>query len=235
MTATPIRVAHAGTGPPAGKRCAASWPIPTALLSMSDSFSHIHIQEIGVYDHYAVEPVIRGVMGFGQSPSYDAPLVGGGGFASFWGPLVRQLADRLHIELDDMSIISDHAVYTRTSRHRQVQWKRVRRSRGGSPAKLDRRAPGDHRRAHHLDGTARRPGVAAIRHGVGESNYRIVIDGSPNLRCDLDLGRNADVWGSVSATAMRMVNLIPAVVQASPGLLSALDLPLLPGRQLSPA
>jgi hypothetical protein len=34
------------------------------------------------------------------------------------------------------------------------------------------------------------------------------------------------VWGSVSATAMRAVNLIPSVVAPRPGLLSALDLPL---------
>jgi 2,4-diaminopentanoate dehydrogenase len=68
--------------------------------------------------------------------------------------------------------------------------------------------------------------------GVGESNYRVTITGNPNMRCDLDLGKHGDVWGSVSATAMRLVNLIPSVVAASPGLVSALDLPLVPGRRV---
>ena len=40
--------------------------------------------------------------------------------------------------------------------------------------------------------------------------------------CELDLGRSGGVWGSVSGTAMRLVNLIPAVAAAPPGLLSAL-------------
>jgi hypothetical protein len=68
--------------------------------------------------------------------------------------------------------------------------------------------------------------------GVGESNYRIRIDGNPSLRCDLDLGKTDGIWGSVGATAMRLVNLIPAVAAAPPGLISALDLPLTPSRRL---
>lgn len=71
--------------------------------------------------------------------------------------------------------------------------------------------------------------------GVGESNYRIVIDGNPSMRCELDLGKRGDVWGSVSATAMRLVNLIPELPSALKGLLSALDLPLTPsGRVVTP-
>jgi hypothetical protein len=68
--------------------------------------------------------------------------------------------------------------------------------------------------------------------GVGESNYRIVIDGNPSMRCDLDLGRRGEVWGSVSGTAMRMVNLIPALPDARAGLISSLDLPLMPSRRV---
>ena len=69
--------------------------------------------------------------------------------------------------------------------------------------------------------------------GVGESNYRIVIDGNPSMRCDLDLGRCGDVWGSVSGTAMRMVNLIPEMPDAPMGLISSLDLPLTPSRRMT--
>lgn len=35
---------------------------------------------------------------------------------------------------------------------------------------------------------------------------------------------------TLNATAMRLVNAIPAVVDAPPGLLTALDLPLITGR-----
>ena len=38
--------------------------------------------------------------------------------------------------------------------------------------------------------------------------------------------------GGLKATAMRLVNAIPAVVDAPPGLVTALDLPLVTGRGL---
>ena len=69
--------------------------LPMALLSMSDAVEHVLIQEFGIYDHYDVEPIIRGVMGFGQPPSYQAPISTGGAFVAYWGGMVRQLADRM--------------------------------------------------------------------------------------------------------------------------------------------
>jgi len=40
--------------------------------------------------------------------------------------------------------------------------------------------------------------------------------------------------GGVLSTAMRIVNAIPDVVAARPGMLSTLDLPVTPGRHLMP-
>ncbi|MGV0793614.1 hypothetical protein [Mycolicibacterium sp. XJ1819] len=87
--------------------------LPMTPLTVSDSVEHIHIQEIGIYDHYDVEPVIREIMGFGQSPSYEAPIASGGAFVAFWGPMVRQLADRLDVELDEIVGSNDFAVHDR--------------------------------------------------------------------------------------------------------------------------
>jgi hypothetical protein len=60
-----------------------------------------------------------------------------------------------------------------------------------------------------------------------DGTYRVVIDGEPGLSCELTVGTpetfSAD---GMLATAMRIVNAIPAVCAAPPGLLSSLDLPL---------
>jgi hypothetical protein len=204
-----------------------------ALLTMSDSVQHVLIQEIGIYDHYDVEPVIRGIMGFGQTPSYEAPIASGGAFVAFWGPMVRQLADRLGVELDDVIGTSDYAVHDRD----------LNTSVGLMEAGtvIARRVACEGRvggrkviTAEHI--TRMASGVAPdwpTFDGVGESNYRVTIDGNPNMRCDLDLGRADGIWGSVSATAMRLVNLIPSVATAPAGLTTALDFPLTPGRRLS--
>jgi 2,4-diaminopentanoate dehydrogenase len=65
--------------------------------------------------------------------------------------------------------------------------------------------------------------------------YRIRIDGEPDIRCDMTTslrepkasGSGMDAGaGAMVSTAMRVVNAIPYVVDAKPGLLTALDLPL---------
>jgi 4-hydroxy-tetrahydrodipicolinate reductase len=68
---------------------------------------------------------------------------------------------------------------------------------------------------------------------TGRGVYRVEIDGSPTMRCELELTENADHdLGARVAGSARMVNAIPAVHRAKPGLLSALDLPLVTGAGL---
>ncbi len=206
--------------------------LPMALLTMSDSIDHIHIQEIGIYDHYDVEPVIRGIMGFGQAPTYAAPITTGGAFVAFWGPMVRQLADKLNLELDEVLGTDDFAVHDRDldTSVGVMEAGTVVARRVACEGRIAGRAIIT---AEHITRMAAEvaPDWPTFE-GVGESNYRITIDGNPSMRCDLDLGRRGEVWGSVSGTAMRLVNLIPLLQGAPVGLISALDLPLNPGRRV---
>jgi hypothetical protein len=61
-----------------------------------------------------------------------------------------------------------------------------------------------------------------------DATYRVDIDGDPDIHCELTLGA-AEGHGAgraaMAATAMRVVNAIPYVVDAEPGLLSSLDVP----------
>jgi 4-hydroxy-tetrahydrodipicolinate reductase len=61
-----------------------------------------------------------------------------------------------------------------------------------------------------------------------------VVTGEPNYTVDLQLlGKDGDHnTAGLKATAMRIVNSIPAVVEAKPGLVSSIDLPLVTGRGL---
>ncbi len=65
-------------------------------------------------------------------------------------------------------------------------------------------------------------------------NYRIEITGEPCYALDLCLSSpNGDHnHAGVLATAMRIVNAIPAVVAAEPGICTTLDLPLVTGKGL---
>jgi hypothetical protein len=64
------------------------------------------------------------------------------------------------------------------------------------------------------------------------SVHRVAIEGSPPLTLDLALKAGPGGRGGVLATAMRVVNAIPAVCDAPPGLVTTLDLPIAPRRRL---
>lgn len=67
----------------------------------------------------------------------------------------------------------------------------------------------------------------------GRGLYRVEIEGSPSIRCEFEMAEDHDHdLGARIAGASRMVNAIPAVCAAPPGLLSALDLPLIAGAGL---
>jgi len=68
----------------------------------------------------------------------------------------------------------------------------------------------------------------------GNGSYRVIIRGTPVMRCELEFeDEHGDhAVGGVILTATRIVNAIPAVCAAPPGLLSTLDLPLITGRGL---
>ncbi len=68
----------------------------------------------------------------------------------------------------------------------------------------------------------------------GAGCYRVVVRGEPYYTLDLQLlGRDGDHnTAGLKATAMRLVNAVPAIVAAPPGLLTSLDLPLVTGRGL---
>jgi hypothetical protein len=60
-----------------------------------------------------------------------------------------------------------------------------------------------------------------------DGTYRVIIEGEPNLQCELLVGSADDFYeAGMIATAMRIVNAIPYVHDAAPGLVSSLDLPL---------
>jgi hypothetical protein len=74
------------------------------------------------------------------------------------------------------------------------------------------------------------PGWPALSNG--RSGYRMEIAGSPSYTCEIEpVGDSGDHnEAGILGTAMRVVNAIPAVCAAPPGLVSPVDLPLFTSR-----
>jgi 4-hydroxy-tetrahydrodipicolinate reductase len=70
-----------------------------------------------------------------------------------------------------------------------------------------------------------------LRLASGRSGYQIEVNGTPSFRCEVEpIGANGDHNDAgITGTAMRMLNAIPAVCAAAPGLVTPLDLPLFTG------
>jgi 4-hydroxy-tetrahydrodipicolinate reductase len=204
--------------------------LPLALTSISERIEEVRCQEILDYSTYDNRKVLFDIMGFGST---ETPLLlQPGVLALAWGSVVRQIAAGLGIELDDVQATHEQIPAPETF---EIKSGVVE---AGTPAALRFEVKGIYRgRAvcvlEHV--TRLRPDLAPDwPQPTGHGCYRVIITGEPTMTLDLQLMASDGDHNTagLKTTAMRLVNAIPAVVAAPPGLLTALDLPLITGRGL---
>jgi len=203
-----------------------------ALTGISERIDEVRCLEILDYSTYDNAQVLFDIMGFGK-PMDEVPMLLQPGVLSLaWGSVVRQLAAGLDVTLDEVTERSERlpapetfdidsgTIPTGTAAALRFE---VRGMRGGRPVVV----------LEHV--TRLRPDLAPEwPQPAGQGCYRVVVSGEPNYTLDLQLlGTDGDHnTAGLKATAMRLVNAIPAVIAAPPGLLTALDLPPITGRGL---
>jgi 2,4-diaminopentanoate dehydrogenase len=198
--------------------------LPLTLLTLSDTVHTVRTQEIFLYHEYPVTFTIFDVFGFGKPLEYDAIMATSGAQAGTWGPPVRMIADRLGVELDEIRETYEKVVTPRridtaagvieAGTVGAVRFETIGVVNGRDAIVIEH----VNRMADDLA-----PEWPSGRHGT----YRVIIEGVPNLQCELTIGttETASDDGMV-ATTMRIVNAIPYVCEAPAGLVSSLDLPL---------
>lgn len=203
--------------------------LPLTLSGLCERWDEIRVLEIINYCTYDQPTVLFDTMGFG-APLDHTPLLLTPGTLSFaWGGTVRLLAEGLGVTLDriDETYEKRPAVRPIPVCGRTVE--------PGTMAALRFEVQGivGGRPAIVVEHVTRLDDALAPDWPVGNGSYRVVITGVPSIRCEFEMAENGDhAVGGVVVTATRLVNAIPAVCQARPGLLSALDLPLITGRGL---
>ncbi|MDH3211202.1 MAG: hypothetical protein OEM05_01845 [Myxococcales bacterium] len=204
--------------------------LPIALSSLSERIESIRAQEIFNYATYDQAETLFEVMGFGKPPGHPAPLLLPGALTMGWGPSVRMVADALGVTLDEVRQL--HEVVVADAPFEIPAGKIDAGTVAGLRFEVQGIVAGEPRIViEHV--TRLRDDIAPHwPRGNGPGTYRVVIEGMPSMRCDLDIGFRSDdhnVDGCV-ASAMRVVNAIPQVCRAEPGLKSWLDLPGIAGR-----
>ena len=200
--------------------------IPLALASACERVDSIRVLEILNYDTYDQPQVLFDTMGFAQPPDATPILLAPGILGFAWGGTINALAAGLGLKVDE---IREHHERVTTDETFEVPSGTVEK---GTTAGLRFEVSGI------VDGKPRVivEHVTRLRDDIapewpqpaGGGCYRIVIEGEPRVVTDVQyIGSDGDHnTGGLIATAMRLVNAIPAVCEAPPGLLSVFDIPL---------
>ena len=206
--------------------------VPLTVSGFSERIDSVRVMEILNYNTYLQPEVLFDTMGFGKPLDHTPILLIPGILTQAWGGVIQMLAAGLGVELDEVReqyerVPADETYETPVGTvekgtaaglHFEIQG-----IVGGRPAIVV-----EHVTRMHDDVAPDWP------QPLGKGCYRVIVQGSPNMTLDFQLvGEDGDHnTGGLVATAMRVVNAIPAVCAAPPGLVSTLDLPLVTGSHL---
>jgi len=207
--------------------------VPLALAGTCQSIEQIRCMEIINYDTYDSATVMFDVMGFGK-PLDELPMLLQPGVLSLaWGSVVRQLAAGIGVELDEVK-----ETYVREPAPDDFDIASGHIPKGSAAAlRFEVQGIKDGKVAVVLEHVTRlrddlRPDWPQPAQEGG--SYRVEVTGEPSYALDLCLSSpNGDHnHAGLVATAARVVNAIPAVIDAEPGIATTLDLPLITGKGL---
>ncbi|MFK7897324.1 MAG: dihydrodipicolinate reductase [Myxococcota bacterium] len=195
------------------------------LATMSNKIEEVRTQEFFTYTDYPVAFTIFEVFGLGKPMDHRCIMEMPGVQASAWAPPVRMVADALGVELDEI-----RETYEKHETPRRIEAAAGVIEPGTCGAvRFETIGVVDGRDAIVIEHINRMALDLAPNWPQSERDgtYHVDIKGDPSLSADLLLGQpdNFSEHGMV-ATTMRVINAIPAVCAAEPGIVTPLDLPL---------
>jgi hypothetical protein len=219
--------------------------LPLVLSGVSRVIDSVRVTEIFNYATYPDKSAVYEILGFGKPPEFTPFAANPGIFTFGWGPVLHQLAAGLGVRIDHVDesverVAAEEPFDTPTGHIAAGTIGAMRSTLTGYVGDRPTFVVDHVTRMHddiapdwpqpHISMWPRDLGYGGAS---GRGVYRVEIAGSPSMHCELELADDHDHdLGARVAGASRMVNAIPAVCEAPPGLLSALDLPLITGHGL---
>jgi hypothetical protein len=199
----------------------ATTDLAIAALAPADRVDCVRVLELGWFGDYNSEHSLKEYFGFGKPPGFQPLLVTSGRMKDLWEPTLQQIAEVLGVEIDGWETLYetdclDHDVEAgigviKAGTAAVIHFE-LRAMAGGKPIVV----------VEHVDAVARGAGQQWKKpHGPFDLVHRIEIEGDPSFSVEVGYPRGA----AGKATAMPVVNAIPAVCAARPGLVGPLDIP----------
>ena len=219
--------------------------LPLVLTGVSRVIESVRVTEMFNYATYPDKAAVYEILGFGKPPEFTAFAATPGVFTFGWGPVLHQLAAGLGIKIDHIDESNERIPATESfdTPTGHIAAGTIAAMRSTLTGYVGDKATFvvDHvtRMRDDIAPDWPQPHITIepkdLGYGLasGRGLYRVEIEGSPSMRCEFEMAEDHDHdLGARMAGASRMVNAIPAVCAAPPGLLSALDLPLITGAGL---
>ncbi|MEI7885882.1 MAG: dihydrodipicolinate reductase [Actinomycetes bacterium] len=204
--------------------------LPVLMTGLASTVDQIRCQEIFDYSTYDQPDAVRYLVGFGQPMDEVPPMVAPTIPTMVWGGQIRMIARALGVTLDEVRETVDRVPLQETVTNAMGTFD------AGTQGGLRFEVQGI------VDGEA----LIIIEHitridaGVapdwpsppdgGAGAHKVVLEGRPRIEVNIeatDEGGNRAAGGNATA-ASRLVNAIPWLLAATPGVYDAFDVPLSP-------
>jgi hypothetical protein len=204
----------------------ASDQLALLMTTQSKRIRTLTATEIALNDHYPVADVMMDGMGFARPLDFEPMLKTPGFIEMAWKAPIHLIAKGLGVEIEEIRGTLDREL---THRDLEVAFGTIP---AGTCGAVRTRAAGvvGGREAIVIEHIIRMARDVAPEWPTSEfdATYRVDIEGDPDIHCAMTMGAaegHAAGHAAMAATAMRVVNAIPYVIDAAPGLLSSLDIP----------
>jgi hypothetical protein len=198
-------------------------------LALCKEVRTVRMMEIVNYDTWDNPFTMFEIMGFGKPDESHSLLLAPGSTALAWGPVLEMVAAALDLELD--GITEWHEVIHADEEFNIASGPIPVGGISGMRFEIRGMVGGEARIVVEHVTRLRDQDAPAWPQGRG---YRIQVDGEPCIKLELELSSHVGDHNHAGclATAMHVINAIPHVVEAEPGVLSFLDLPVYSARHL---
>ena len=190
-------------------------------LALCKEVRKVRMMEIVNYDTWDNPFTLFQIMGFGKNDPAESLLLSPGSISLAWGPVLHLVATAIGLELDDVQ--ETHEILRADEDIKIASGTIEAGTISGMRFEIIGLVGGEERVVVEHVTRMRDDDAPEWPQGNG---YRVLIDGDPHLKIELELDSDHGDhnFAGCLATAMHVVNAIPHVVQAEPGIVSMLDL-----------
>ena len=201
--------------------------VTISALALCRDVRNVRMMEIVNYATWDNPFTMFEIMGFGKADPAESLLLSPGSTTLAWGPVVHLVADAIGLAIDE--VVERNEVLLADEDFEIASGAIAAGTISGMRFEIVGLVDGEERVVVEHVTRLRDSDAPEWAQGAG---YRILVEGEPHVRLELSVSSDLGDHNHAGclATAMHVINAIPHVVAAAPGVKTLLDLPVYTAR-----